>query len=105
MMWLAAVLGLRWAEVAGLTVNRLDVLGGTLTVDRQLARSGTIEPPKSVAGIRTLACPTWLLDELAALLSRRHLTAADGDALLFVAQRGSPLSYTNWRQRVWAPAC
>ena len=105
MMWAGAVLGLRWAEAAGLTVDRLDILGGKLTIDRQLAASGQLEPPKSSAGIRTFACPTWLLDELAALLARRGLTAADGDALLFVSPDGAPLHYTNWRRRKWVPAC
>jgi integrase len=105
MMWAGAVLGLRWAEAAGLTVDRLDVLGGKLTVDRQLARNGQLEPPKSSAGVRTFACPTWLLDELAALLNRRGLTAADGDKLVFVSPGGAPLHYTNWRRRIWVPAC
>jgi integrase len=105
MMWVGAVLGLRWAEAAGLTVDRLDMLGGKLTIDRQLARSGLLEPPKSTAGIRTFACPAWLLEDLAALLKRRGLTAADGEALVFVSPDGAPLHYTNWRRRIWLPAC
>jgi integrase len=105
MMWAGAVLGLRWAEAAGLTVDRLDILGGKLTIDRQLARSGRLEPPKSSASVRTFACPTWLLDELAALLNRRGLTAADSDSLVFVSPDGAPLHYTNWRRRTWVPAC
>ena len=36
-MWCGAVLGLRWAEVAGITVSRLDVLNRSLVIDRQLA--------------------------------------------------------------------
>ena len=105
MMWCGAVLGLRWAEVAGLTVDRLDVLGGRLTVDRQLARSRQLALPKSHAGRRTLACPAWLVDELAALLARRKLTAANADAFLFVTSAGTPLDYTRWRSRTWVPAC
>jgi len=104
-MWTGAVLGLRWAEAAGLTVDRLDFLGGKLTIDRQLARSGSLEAPKSDGGARTFACPVWLLDELTALLVRRDLTAADGDALVFVSPDGARLAYTNWRRRVWIPAC
>jgi integrase len=104
-MWLGAVLGLRWAEAAGLTVDRLDLLGGKLRVDRQLSRNGLLETPKSSAGIRTVACPTWLVDELAALLARRALNAANGGQLLFVSPDRRPLAYTNWRRRVWAPAC
>jgi integrase len=104
-MWIGAVLGLRWAEAAGLTVDRLDILRRRLTVDRQLARGGALEAPKSAGGVRTFACPTWLLAELTALLVRRNLTAADGHALVFVSPDGAPLHYTNWRRRVWVPAC
>jgi len=105
MMWVGAVLGLRWAEVAGLTVDRLDVPRARLTVDRQLARSGRLEPPKSVAGVRSLACPAWLVEDLATILRRRGITAALGDELIFLSPDGSPLQYTNWRQRLWVPAC
>jgi hypothetical protein len=105
MMWLGAVLGLRWSEAAGLTVDRLDLLAGAITVDRQLARTGELVPPKSNAGFRTLACPQWLVDQLAALLTRRGLTAADGSALVLVGEGGKPLDYTNWRRRTWVPTC
>ena len=104
-MWTGAVLGLRWAEAAGLTIDRLDILRGRVTVDRQLTRSGALETPKSAGGVRTLACPAWLLDELSALLARRRLTRADGDAFVFVSHDGERLDYTNWRRRVWVPAC
>lgn len=99
------ILGLRWAEAAGLTVDRLDILRGRLTVDRQRARSGTLEAPKSAGGVRSFACPAWLLDELSALLARRRLTRADGNAFVFVSPEGERLHYTNWRRRVWVPAC
>jgi integrase len=104
-MWCGAVLGLRWAEAAGLTVNRLDLLAGSITVDRQLNRSGELVKPKSEAGSRTLACPAWLVNDLAAVLAIRGLTAANGDALMFVNADGGPLDYTNWRRRTWLPAC
>ena len=94
-MWLGTVLGLRWVEVAGLTVDRLDMLGGKVIVDRQLSRSGKLEPHKSAAGVRSIACPAWLLDELAGLLSGRKLTGADRDALVFVSKTAAPLNYTN----------
>jgi Site-specific recombinase XerD len=38
-------------------------------------------------------------------LTRRGLTAADSDALLFTAPNGGPLRYEHWRRRVWLPAC
>jgi integrase len=105
MMWLGAVLGLRWSEAAAITPGRLRFLEGRLTVDRQLTRSGGFAPPKSAASHRTMACPVWLLEELAALLARRGLSAADVDALVFVSDNGTPLDYPNWRQRTWMPAC
>jgi len=105
MMWVGAVLGLRWSEAAGLTVDRLDLLGSALTVDRQLARNGELMTPKSNAGTRTLSCPKWLVEELAALLMRRGLTAADQSAFVFVGEGGQHLDYTNWRRRVWVPSC
>jgi integrase len=40
MVWLGAVLGLRWAEAAGLTVGDVDVLGRMVTVRHQLGRDG-----------------------------------------------------------------
>jgi hypothetical protein len=40
-----------------------------------------------------------LADEVAALISRRGLTAADGDALVFLSPNGAPLRYTVWRWR------
>jgi len=103
MMWLGATLGLRWAEVAGLTLSRLDAKGRTITVDRQLSRRRLLEPPKSARGHRTIDCPAWLVKELSALVRRYGLT--DPDDLLFVTKEGMPLDYSRWRSRVWVPAC
>jgi integrase len=38
-------------------------------------------------------------------LAARHLTAADGTALVFVGSESGPLGYSTWRTRVWVPAC
>lgn len=105
MMWLGAVLGLRWGEAAGLTCDRVDISGGSVTVDRQLSRSGTLEEPKSAAGTRQLAAPQWLLGELEPLVARSAQTCMDDGGLLFTASGGEPLDYTNWRRRTWRPAC
>jgi integrase len=105
MVWLGAVLGLRWGEVAGLTVDRIDFLRGSIAVTRQLGRDRKLSDPKSLAGRRTLAAPDWLLDELSAVLVRRGLTAADGTALVFANLSGGPLNYSAWRRTRWAQAC
>jgi len=105
MMWLGVVGGLRWAECAGLTVSALDLLAGTVLVSQQLSRDGTLGVPKSRAGVRRLAIPDWLVEDLAGLLSRRGLTGADDRVLVFVSPDGRPLHYPNWRRRTWVPAC
>jgi integrase len=104
MMWLGTVLGFRWAECAGITANRIDFDAGTVSVDRQLSRAGTLAPPKSASSTRTLACPKWLMDDLAALIDRRGVDQRS-DELAFVTRDDRPLDYTNWRRRVWLPAC
>ena len=105
MVWLGAVLGLRWGEVAGLTVGDIDFLRGEVVVKRQLGRDRRLSEPKSTAGRRRIATPAWLLDELSALLAARRLTAADADALVFVNLSGGPLNYSAWRRTRWASAC
>lgn len=109
MAYLAAVLGLRWGECAGLRVGRLDFLRSTLAVAEQRTRGrsgGMVEgSPKSEAGRRTLSVPAALMAMLGEHLARRGLTGADGDAIVFVGPRGKPLDYSGWLHRQWQPAC
>jgi hypothetical protein len=94
------VLGLRWGEVAGLRVGRLDLLRNELTVAEQIVRGkGGVSfpgPPKSRAGRRTMAMPAWLSEMLAAHLHQRGLTAVDHDAWAFASPSGAHLSYSAW---------
>jgi integrase len=107
MVWLGAMTGLRWGEVAALRVASLDLLRSTVTVTEAVTRSRTARfgPPKSDAGQRTLSMPTSLSRILADHLARRGLTGADANALLFEKSSGGPLDYPNWRRRIWQPAC
>lgn len=105
MMWLGVVGGLRWAECAGLQVGSLDLLKGTVSLSAQLGRDGRLTPPKSRAGNRRLSLPVWLVNDLAAVLARRGLTATDAEQLVFVSSPATPLHYTNWRRRTSVPAC
>lgn len=108
-LYVGAVLGLRWGEAAALRVRSLDLLRGTLTVSATLARAKggrVVEgPPKSELGRRTLSVPAPLLEMLAEHLARRGLTGADPEALVFAAPHGGVLRFDNWRRRVWRPAC
>ncbi len=56
-MWCGAVLGLRWAETAGLTLGAVDTARATVSVRSQIDRHGQITAPKTVASRRTLAAP------------------------------------------------
>ena len=62
MAYVAAVLGLRWGEIAGLRVGRLDLQNRTVTVAEQVTRGGGgrnfIGEPKSDAGHRTVSMPS-----------------------------------------------
>ena len=108
-LWVGALLGLRWSEVAGLRVGRIDWAAGKLSVEEAVTRGpgGRLVhgPPKSRAGRRRLIVPEALMTILAAHLRARGLTPADSDELLFAEAQGGPLSYSHWRQRVWLPAC
>lgn len=108
MVWLGAVLGLRWGEVAALQVRDIDLLAGELHVRHSLTKDATgrtvIGAPKSDAGTRTLSIPAPLVQVLAAHLRTVGLTAADDGALVFPDSRGGPLVASNWRRRVWLPA-
>jgi integrase len=108
MIWLGAVLGLRWGEVAGLRVGNVDVLRKTVTIAEQVTRgrggAGDIGPPKSAASRRTMSIPSELADELSGHMKALELTGADPEELLFPNAEGRPLDYSNWRRRVWEPA-
>jgi hypothetical protein len=103
MVWIGTCLGMRWSEIAGLTVASLNLLRGEVKVMLALDRQRVLAEPKTSAGKRTIV-DRDLVDDFAAHLVHRGLTAADGDALLFVNTRGRPLIYASWRLRVWLPA-
>lgn len=108
MVWLAAMLGLRWGEVAGIRVSSVDVLARRLTVREAVVRDrhgrSTTGQPKSQAGVRALVLPDALAEEIGAHMMSAGLTAADRDARLFPSVSGGVMSYSNFRRRIWPPA-
>jgi integrase len=104
MVWLGAVAGLRWAEVAGLDAGSVDTARGVIVVTQQLGRDGVLGPPKSASGQRTFSIPKPLIAMLGEHVACLESEKADDSELLFRSTVGSPLSYTNWRRRVWVPA-
>ena len=107
-VWFGAVLGLRWGEVAGLRVKRVDVFGKTISIAEQVTRGRggrpLLSPPKSKAGVRTLSIPSALAEMITIHMAGAGLTAADAEAFLFANDSGGPLDYTNFRRRIWLPA-
>lgn len=105
LVMLAAGTGMRSGECFGLTVDRIDFLRRTVTVDRQLVlvagRAPFLAEPKTEASVRTIPLPQVVVDELAA-----HLAAypAGPDGFVFTDRRGEPLRRTSFSATVWAPA-
>lgn len=98
----AAGTGLRWSELAGLTVDRVDFLRRTLRVDRQLKRdSAEFEVPKTSKSIRTIPVPQYVIEELAAHLAEY---GKGPHGLIFHTASNTALRYGNFRRRVWYPA-
>jgi integrase len=96
---LATFASLRWGEVIALRRCDLDLKAHTVSIRRQYVETnGTlmIAPPKSRAGVRTVAFPATLVPEL-----REHLdvyAGPDSTALAFTGQRGGVLRRGNFRK-------
>jgi integrase len=98
----AAGTGLRQGECFGLTLDRLDFLRRTVTVDRQLVtvrgEEPRLGPPKTKASVRTVPLPQAVLDALAAHL-RAHPAGENG--LVFTID-GRPIARSRFGH-VWRP--
>ena len=100
----AAFTGLRWGELIALRRCDVDLTGGVLHVRRRLAqprRGGLQEgPPKSAAGVRSLALPEILAEEL-----HQHIDQYAGpgpDGLVFRGPKGAVLRRSNFgRSTKW----
>lgn len=96
---MAVYSGLRWGELAGLKVARLDQINRTVFVVEQLTRAGTLAPPKSEAGRRVVTLPRWLMPAINAQVTGKPL-----DAFAFTMEAGGPLAHaSNFTRRVWKP--
>ncbi|TYB42589.1 tyrosine-type recombinase/integrase, partial [Microbispora tritici] len=93
---------LRWGEVAALRRMDLDLNAGTVSVRQQHVELDTGEllvgPPKSRAGLRTVAIPEAIIPAL-----RQHLdqfTESEPTALVFTGANGGILRRSNFRRAV-----
>ncbi len=101
----AAFSGLRRGELFGLRREHIDVEHAIVTVEvqRQQLSDGrhVVGPPKSEAGIRTVALPHEVCDVLAEHLDR--FVRPEPSAWVFTGDKGGPLREAVWQQE-WARA-
>jgi integrase len=96
-----AFCGLRWGEVAGLKVKRLDLLRRRLVVAETLSEVGghlVSGTPKNHQA-RSVPIPNFLVDMLAEVMHD-----ASPDDLVFTTWRGQPLRNLNFRRDVFDKA-
>lgn len=105
MVLLACFAGLRLGELLALTRGDIDLDGSALSVTRQMhqLKDGTLVlgPPKSDAGVRVVALPDVLTEELTKHLAN-HVDSLP-DSLLFTGEKGGPLRRHVW-QVIWEHA-
>jgi integrase len=103
---IAAFCGLRFGELAALTRERLDLLHGTVTVAVSASElpGGVrhVGPPKSEAGLRTVAIPEVILGDLQEHVARFSEPGRTG--LVFVGPKGGRMRNANFGRSVWRPA-
>ena len=100
MVYLAGVMGMRWSEVAGLRVGRLDFLRRTLAVTET---RGEVDGRVSVAAVNPgvaadAGVPMFLVDLLAEHLASRGRPGPDD--FVFVAPHGGALRRSTFRTPV-----
>lgn len=104
--WMAVVVplgvgaGLRQGETSGLPASRVQFLRRTLRVDQQIVR-GELAPPKTESSTRTIPLAGFVVDALAAHLSR---FPAGSDELVVRDPAGRALAAQRFSYH-WAKAC
>jgi len=103
---LAAYTGLRWGELAGLRVPRVDFLRRRIDVAEILTEIDgclTFSPPKTKRSRAAVSVPGFLI-ELLAIHIAEYPDPDRSRLLVFTSDDATPLRRSNFRQRVWAPA-
>ena len=91
----ALATGVRWSEFANMKIRDFKPLTSMVIVTESKTEAGRRELP---------------LDPEDILIISQHIAdtgrnGADADSPLFTSPNGQPLNYSNFRQRVFAPAC
>ena len=101
----AAFCGLRWGELAALRRKHIDVSAGLTRVEAAVVELTTgalvTGPPKSLADIRWVTIPPFLLADVAEHLD--DFTGAAPESLVFTGPKGAQLRRSNFT-RIWRAA-
>lgn len=103
----AAYTGLRWGELARLTLPRVDFLRRRIEVVEILTETDgplAFGPPKTSKARGTVSFPAFLTEELGAHVAQYSDPKPGGRALMFTSEDGTPLRWSNFARRVWKPA-
>lgn len=90
--------GLRWGEMNGLRVQRLNLDRGVIRVAEVWdSTAGELKAYPKGRRFRTVPIPEWLVDRLAPLV--------EGRTTGYVFEKdGYMLRYSNWRKKYWLPS-
>jgi len=92
---LAVTTGMRIGEMFGLKWSDVDLEAGTVQVRRTVAADGTVNPPKTASGRRTIR------------LSRMAIRALSGhphaSEWVFPSAAGTPIGICNFHKNSWRP--
>ncbi len=97
---LAITTGMRQSELIGLQWRDLDLDGGTLRVNRSVYE-GTVSPPKTSAGRRTIR-----LSKLAVAALKKHRVESAKRCIsewVFPNANSTPIGHQNLHNRSWKP--
>lgn len=94
LVWLAAATGLRFGELAGLTVDDVDLFDASVRVRQALGfergKGATLGAPKTESSYRTVSLPDPIVDRMSAHMST-YPAAPVGAPMVFTSVKGSPL--------------
>jgi len=91
----ALATGVRWRELETLRIGDLNLL----------RKEVVIRQSKTDAGIRTLPLESEDIAHIAKHIADSGRNGADAESSLFTSPEGKPLHYSNFRRRVFLPAC
>ena len=96
--------GLGWGEAVALRRGSCNLLRSRLLVTESLSEvNGVLHfGPTKTHQRRSVSLPSFVCERL-----REHLDSEVGtsdDSLVFTSDRGAPVRYSNFRNRVWLPA-